>query len=227
MEFLGFANSDFDFFKKKSTTNKEDYDNKKEEVRRHFREYCYEIQKNYHSLTGGAILFEKDFQGLNKSKNYISAFSKISDMDYIDLIIDLSQNEISIGLVSIQGEDLSQYKKLKELIAVKSDVFHKFYKENKSMHAVLYTKGYKKAADDVWTEDIKYENNELSISGLQGLIDNISNLEISSNKKRIPVVFMGMRFLKSDAIKIGKSLASKSCGEIVKLLNLCDLIKHT
>lgn len=52
MEFLGFQAADFDFFKEKDRYVKDDYNKNREEMKFHFRSFCYDIQKIYYSKYG-------------------------------------------------------------------------------------------------------------------------------------------------------------------------------
>jgi hypothetical protein len=226
MDFLGFVNSDFDFFKKKSLMNKLEYDEKREELKRHFREFCYQIQKNYHVINGGTLLFDKDFQGLNRNKSLVSAKSKISDIDFINLSIDLCHENISINLTIPPDGDYMKLEAFKSVLVNKREIMTRFFKENKHMFILLYKRNYKKQGDDVWTEEYKFENSELCLGNYETLIENIDKIQPNPiNMKKLAGTQIRVQFSKTDATKTGKLLASRACGEIIKMLNLCNSIK--
>ena len=226
MDFLGFINSDFDFFKKKGLMNKLEYDTKKEELKRHFREFCYVIQKNYHGINGGTLLFDKDFQGLSKNKNIICAKLRIPDIDFINLSIDLCQENISINLVSPPDGDYTKFEQFRNVLINKKEMMTKFFKENKPMYILLYKRNYKKQGDDVWIEEYKFENNELCLGNYDTLIENIDKIQPSPiNMKKLSGIKIRVQFSKSDTTKTGKLLATRACGDIIKMLSLCDSIK--
>ena len=127
MDFSGFVNADFDFFKKKGTMSKAEYDEKKEDVKRHFREFCYEIQKSFYSASGGTLVLEKNFQGLNKNKNSISAISQIDRMDLLNLKIELSQDNVLVGLICPYNGDYLKFEALKKILDSERDMFIKFF----------------------------------------------------------------------------------------------------
>lgn len=226
MEFLGFANNDFHFFRKKNTMGKAEYDERKEEVKRHFREFCYQIQKSYHSESGGTLPLDKDFHGLGKSKNYITAFNKISDTDIFGLYIMLNQDGININLSCPWDGDPAKFEELKNVIDNKKEELTKFFKGNKSMHIVLFTRNSKKQGEDTWTEEFKFTNNELSRGDYEILVQNMEKLQpgATENKK-----LAGLRICtgisKSEAVKLGKMLPTRACAEVIKLLKLCSSIK--
>lgn len=227
MEFLGFINSDFDFFKKKDTMDKIRYDEKKEEVKRHFREFCYEIQKDYHTVTGGTLHLDKNFQGLNKNKNILSAISKTGSLDFFDLGIDLSQDGIYINLICPPDADYIKYEKLKQVMGSKRQVFLNFFKCNKNMFIVLYRRNYKKPLDGRWEEEFKFINNELTSDNYDMLLCNMDKLQPSPyDNKNIAGLHIKTQFSKSDAVKMGKNLASRSCDEIIKMLGLMETLKE-
>jgi YD repeat-containing protein len=120
MDFSGFDSNDFDFFRKKAGFSKSEYDEKKENVKRHFREFCYQIQKNYHTDTGKTLTLEKDFQGLIKSRNTISAKTIVEDNKYFGITIVLNQDSLNINLVCPPDDDHNKFEHFKELVAAKN-----------------------------------------------------------------------------------------------------------
>lgn len=222
MEFYGFSNSDFDFFRKKNSMSKMEYDVKKEEIKRHFRELCYEIQKNYHSTTGETLLLDKNFQNFNRNKNYLTATSQIDKINAFYLKIELCQENIHIGLVCPSDGDCLKYDGLKQLIKDKKDIFLKFFKENKSMFVLLYKRNGKKTGDEGWVEEYRFNNNELILGNFDLLISNMEKIQPSQcNSKSMGGIQIRAQFTKSDAVKMGKMLAARSCREIISLLSLC------
>lgn len=226
MEFLGFANNDFDFFRKKNAMGKTEYDERKEEIKRHFREFCYQVQKNYHSESGGTLPLDKDFHGLGKSRNYISAFSRISDMGAFGLYIMLNQDGININLSCPWNGDPIKFEELKGVIDNKKEELTKFFKENKSMHIVLFTRNCKKQGEDIWAEEFKFTNNELSRGDYAILIQNMERLQPSPiEDKKLAGLRICTLISKSEAVKLGKMLPARACTEVIKLVKLCSSIK--
>lgn len=226
MEFLGFANNDFDFFRKKNTLNKTEYDQKREELKRRFREFCYQIQKCYHSTTNSTLVFDKDFQGLGKNRNSILARCKIDSIIYLGLNIVLSQDSISINLVCPPDGDCLKFQEFKNILTSRREIFTKFFNENKNMFLVLFKRNLKKIGEDMWEEEFKFENNELSYGELELLINNMEKLQPSTvDSKKSAGVNIRTQISKSDAVKTGKQLPAKVCGEIVNFLDLCKILK--
>lgn len=226
MDFSGFDSSDFDFFKKKGVYSKSEYDEKKEEVKRHFREFCYQIQKNYHTDTGKTLILEKDFQGLIKSKNTVSAKIVFEDMKYFGISIILGQDSLNINLVCPPDDDYNKFEYLKHLIAAKKELLVKFFKENKGAFLVLCKRNYKKPGDDTWEEEFKFDNNELCYGDYKKLLENMEKLQpLPINSKKLSGLYIRAQFSKTDAVRIGKQLPVRACSEIIKFLNLCDTFK--
>jgi tetratricopeptide (TPR) repeat protein len=178
MEFLGFDSNNFDFFKKKSSMGKAKLDEQKEEVKRCFREFCYQVQKNYHSSTGKALILDKDLQGLNRNKNYITAKHQIDASASFNISIILGQDNISINLVCPPDEDYMKFQEFKNILSTKEDTFIKFFKGNKNMQLVLYKRNVKKSGDDSWDEEFRFDNNELSLGDYKVLIENLAKLQL-------------------------------------------------
>jgi hypothetical protein len=226
MDFSGFDSSDFDFFRKKGVVSKSEYDEKKEAVKRHFREFCYQIQKNYHVDTGKTLPLEKDFQGLIKSKNTVSAKSMVEDMKYFGMTIVLNQDSLSINLVCPPDDDYNKFEYFKQLILAKKELFVKFFKENKGIFLVLCKRNYKKPGDDTWDEEYKFDNNELCFGDYKKLLDDMDKLQpFPINSKKLSGLYIRVQFSKTDAVKIGKQLPVRACSEIVRFLNLCETLK--
>jgi hypothetical protein len=205
---------------------KAEYDEKKEELKRHFREFCYQMQKCYHSTTEGTLLLDKDFQGLNRNKDYISAKSKISGLDFLDLTIDLCQDNITINLVSPPDGDYQKLEKLKGFLTNRKEAFTKFFKENKQVFIVLYRVEYKKSGEGSWIEEFKFTNNELSLGDFKVLIDNMEKLQPSPyNIKKSAGIHIRAQISKSDIIRMGKTLPSRVCTEVIRFLSFCDALK--
>lgn len=222
MEFLGFTNNDFDFFKKKSMMDKAEYNERREEVKRHFRELCYQIQKNYHSLTGGTLLLDKDFHGLAKNKAYIYAFSKMDDADVFGLYIMLGKDSLNINLCCPYDGNPVKFQELKGIINDNKDKFAKFFKENKNMHIELFSRNYKKQGEDGWTEEFKYTNNELNQGDYNNLIKNMEKLQPDPlDDKNLAGLRICTIVSKPDAIKLGNALSLKLCKDIIRLIKLC------
>lgn len=226
MDFSGFENADFDFFRKKGSMNKEEYDIKKEEVRRHFRELCYQIQKSYHSTTGRTLALDKDFAGLGKIKNMISAKSKIEGMDYFNLCIFQTQDGISINLACPPADEFIQYQRLKNVMASRKELFAKFFKENRNTYIVLCKRNYRKPGDDAWEEEFKFDNNELCLGNFDLLTGNMDRLQpFPMENKKLGGLYIRTQFLKSESVKLGKQLPSRICTEIIKFFCFCEILK--
>lgn len=226
MEFSGFTNSDFDFFKKKSTMSKMEYDERKEEIKRSFREFCYEIQKNYHSSTGGTLLLDKNFQTLNRNKNYVSAISKPDKTDLLSLKLELCQDNISLALVCPPDADSIKFERLKQSVRDKQDILARFFKENKSMFIMLYKRNSKKSGDDLWNEEFKFSNNELILGNYDLFLENLEKLQPQEyDSKKLAGLHIKEQFLKVEAIRMGKMLSSRVCSDIIKLMDLQEKLR--
>lgn len=226
MDFLGFANSDFDFFRKKGTLAKPEYDKKKEEVKTHFREFCYQLQKCYHTETSGTLPLDKDFHGLNKNRDCIKAKSAAGRGGLFGLSIDMSQDGIAISLVCPSDPDVNRVEELKGTIVSKGNELADFFKENREAFVVLYRIDGKKSSDRLWNEEFKFSNRELSSGDFTVLLQNIEKAgEGGDSLKSCPGFRIKEQFPKSDAVKQGKLLPSKACGEVMKLFKLCDALE--
>lgn len=227
MDFLGFSNSDFDFFKKKSTMDKQEFDARKEEVKRHFREFCYQVQKCYHSTTGGTLSLDKDFQGLNRNRNCIMAKSQVHGIDIMEQVIEMGQDKISIYLVCPKTDNTNvDLQTLKNLMEEKQDVFLKYFKQNKEMSIALCSRNVKKSSSEDWGEEYKFDNKELSLEGCKLLINNIDKFQAQDTGNKVQhSIRIRAQFLKNDVVRTGKALAERSCSEIIKFQNLCTALQ--
>lgn len=220
MDFLGFMSEDFDFLKRKASMAKPEYDKKKENVKRHFREFCYQIQKSYHTNTGGTLLLEKDFQGLNKNKEGVWAKKKIDGTDLFGLKIYLSRDNISINLVCPPDGDYNKFEKFKDIVTNNKKVLSAYFNENKSAFLILYRLDYKKSDEGVWDEEFKFSNREMCLENYKVLIENMEKLQPSAHdSKKLAGISIRVQFSKSDIIRSGKTLSSRACTEIIKLIN--------
>lgn len=226
MEFLGFANTDFDFFKKKNSLNKPEYDERKEEVKRHFREFCYQIQKNYHSTTNKTLVLDKDFQGLSKNKNSVLAKCMVDSIAYMDLNLVLSQDYITVNLVCPPDDEYLKFEDFRNAIINKKEIFVRFFKENKNIFLILYKRNSKKTGEDIWEEEFKFDNNELSLGNYEVLLENMAKLQpYPHENKKNSGLNIRAQFSRQDAVKIGRQLPERVCLEINKFLGLCEDLK--
>jgi hypothetical protein len=222
MDFMGFVNGDFDFFKKKAAMAKPEYDEKKEEVKRHFRELCYQVQKQYHSVTGGTLLLDKDFQGLNKNKNHISAKCKIDEIDFAFLSIELNGECVSINLISPPDGDYLKFEKFREAVKEKSNETARFFKEERSAILALYKLDVKKAGEDAWKEEFKFLNREMCSEDYKLLLENMERLQpIPYNSRKSAGAKIKIQHPKSEVVRVGKMLPSRLCTELISFLKLC------
>jgi hypothetical protein len=228
MDFVGFVNSDFDFFKKKTTMDKQEYDERKEEVKRHFREFCYQVQKCYHLVTGGTLVLDKDFQGLNRNRNSITAKSQVYGFDIMEQVMEMNQDKIFIYFVCPKSDGNSaDLQVLKNLIEDKKDIFSRFFKENKEVSLALFSRHVKKAASEDWIDECKFDNSELSLGDYKILVSNIEKLQSQEVVNKIKCsIRIRTQFSKNDIIRTGKAFAERSCGEIIKLQNLCNILQE-
>lgn len=226
MEFAGFTNNDFDFFRKKGSMSKAELDDRKEEVKRRFREFCYQLQKSYHSVTGGTLLLDKDFQGLGKNRNYIYASSKINCNELFNLYIFFTQEGININISCPPDGDYMKFQQLKGVINTNKEIIAKFFKENKPMFLTLYSRNLKKQGEDTWTEEYKFNNNEMCYGNYDTLLKNMEKLQPSViDGKSYAGMRIAAQYLKVEASKIGKALPGRVCADVVKLQELCCALK--
>lgn len=226
MEFTGFTNSDFDFFRKKGSLNKSELDDKKEEIKKHFREFCYQIQKSYHSTTSGTLVLDKDFQGLGKNKNSIYACNKFADKELFSLYIIFSKEGISISLACPDDDDITKFSQLKNSIKDNGKVLANFFKENKNMFLSLYSINNKKHSENTWTEVYKFSNNEMCHADYSLLLSNMEKLQPSeAGCNTMAGLRISSQYLKTDAVRIGKNLPERANADIIRLLALYEDMK--
>ena len=91
---------------------------------------------------------------------------------------------------------------------------------------MLYSRNFKKSGDDNWSEEYRFNNNELSIGSYDILINNMEKLQPSEyNNKKLAGIHIGAQFSKSDSTRMGKVLAARCSTEIIKLVGLCKAIE--
>lgn len=225
MDFFGFMNEDFDFLKRKASMTKPEYDEKKEDVKRRFREFCYQIQKSYHISTGGTLLLDKDFQGLNKNKEGVTARCRVDGNSLLGLKISLDPDNISINLICPSDGSYQKIEKFKDILINSKEILSSYFKENKTAFLVLYRIDHKKSAEGVWTEEFKFSNREMCLDDYHVLTDNLEKLQPRTyDPKKIAGVSIRVQFSRGDIIRSGKTLPSRTCTEIIKLLNLSQKI---
>ena len=225
MDFNGFESSDFEFFKRKKTMEKSEYEKKKEGLKRLFRGLCYQLQKCYHKNTDGVLILEKDFQGLNKGKDHLYARANINGIDFLGLEIDLYQEGLNINLISPADGDYLKFELFKNALKDKKDIFARLFRENKSIYMTIYKRDIKKPRTGCWTEEFKFENKELNINNLDLVVNNIEKIQpYPFDNKNIGGVKIKLNIPRPEAIKQGKALPNKVCTEVIKMFNFCELI---
>ncbi|MDI6619280.1 MAG: hypothetical protein QME45_11515 [Clostridiales bacterium] len=225
MDFMGFTGDDFEFFKRKNDLAKAEYNDKREQMKKHFREFCYQVQKSYHTSTGKVLTLEKDFKGLNKMKSSISANCDIESSGIFNLKIDFYRDNIGIYIECPKGRDYDGIKKLEDILTNKKDTLTGFFKGNRNMILMLLYSESKKSNNNNGHEEMKLSNNELCFGNYDMLVKKIEELlPPCYNKKSTLNIKIGMQYLKPDALKIGKALPSRACSEIIGLLDLCGAI---
>lgn len=221
MDFSGFINEDFDFLKRKASMAKPEYDEKKENVKRHFREFCYQIQKSYHTSTGGTLLLDKDFQGLNKNKEGISASNRIDDTGFLGLKICLSHDNISLNLICPSNGNHQDFEKFRDIVINNKELLSSYYKENKAAFLILYSIEYKKSGEGVWNEEFRFSNREMCLDNYRVLIENMEKIQPRPyDPKKVAGVSIRMQLSRGEIIRSGKTLPSRACAEIIKLLGI-------
>lgn len=209
MEFNGFAGSDFDFFKKKDKLEKDDYERGRNEVKVHFRGLCYEIQKIYHSRTGGVLDLQKDFQNFNKRSNNISVEHISSNYR---IMIALNSEALDIELINTvenreQGEEL--LKSLKE----KKNVLWEYLISSKNMHLYLdeQLKSRKNRVFSFSSMEMNSKNYEAIVKFIEeSLRDGKSNLTLT----------VSCSFNKKECLRQGKGILNSAYDTTMKMMEL-------
>jgi hypothetical protein len=209
MEFNGFVGSDFDFFKKKDKLDKEAYERGRNEVKVHFRGLCYEIQKIYHTKTGGVLELQKDFQNFNRRSNNI--FVEHNSKNY-KVIIALNGDSLDIELIcsvssTEEGEMLLKF--LKE----RKNVVWEYLMSGKHMH--LYLEEQLKSRKN---RIFSFNSIEMNGKSYESIINFIEE-KVKQNKHNITFA-IGYSFNKKECLRQGKGLLGTAYDTTMKMMEL-------
>jgi hypothetical protein len=211
MEFSGFIGSDFDFFKKKEKMVKEDYDKGRNNLKIHFRSFCYQIQKVYYQKTGSVLYLEKEFQNFNKRSNEISV-ERIDNQNNYKLVFTLNPDHLNIEL-RLLCEDKVRFDGIIEILKSKKPSIWQFLSSHK--HVIIYAdfpqKNKKSVVHKLTSIDISNKNYD-------AFIENVNN-NISRDKYACSVCF-GYNLPKNECIKQGKNLKNIAYDAVTSILSL-------
>lgn len=211
MEFSGFTGADFDFFRKKDKMAKEDYEKGRNNLKLHFRSFCYEIQKVYHQKTGSVLYLEKEFQNFNKRSNEIFV-ERISNQSNCKVVFTLNPDHLNIEL-RLLCEDKDRFDGVVEMLKNKKPSIWHFLSSNKHViiHADFPQKNKKSIVQKLTSIDISNKNYD-------SFIENVNN-NISKDKY-VCSVCLGYNLPKNECIKQGKNLKNIAYDAVASILNL-------
>ncbi|MDO6353579.1 hypothetical protein Q3V94_00580 [Caloramator sp. CAR-1] len=199
MDFNGFVAADFDFFKKKDKFTKEEYDKFRNEVKLHFRKFCYELQKIYHKNTDGVLELDKEFHGFSKKSEEIAAYNLIKD----DMRIKFFLNSENVGICLEIKDD-----NLKDFLTKYKDVIKQFLFSNKHAFIELQNLGKGDKKTRILALDYSEKNYE-------GFI-------MESNKSK--TLLVGFIYNKNEAIKLGKDITKHIHENYYEISKIKDLM---
>ncbi len=210
MDFNGFANSDFDFFKKKDKMSKVDYEEGRKNLKTHFRGLCYEIQKLYYKEHSVPFYIEKEFQNFSKRSTSINA---MHDVENSPIKLNLLLNEEGIyNIIELSNEipviDILSNKK-KDIISFITSSRNRFIK------ADLNLKSKNKNI-------IKLNSYEMSDKNFDNLCANLS--ESIKNGKEVSS-HIGYFYSKSECVKQGKDFLNTAYGSVLELLKFSNKLE--
>lgn len=199
MDFNGFVAADFDFFKKKDKFTKEEYDKFRNDIKLHFRKYCYELQKIYHKNTDGVLELDKEFHGFYKKSDEIAAYNLINE----NLRIKFFLNSENVGTCLELKHD-----NLKDILTKHKELIRQFMFLNKHAFIELQTmgKGDKKTR----------------VSALDYSEKNYESFMVESNKSK--TLLIGFIYNKNEAIKLGKDITKHIYENYFEINKVKDLL---
>ncbi|MCX7903462.1 MAG: hypothetical protein N2486_03015 [Caloramator sp.] len=199
MDFNGFVAADFDFFRKKDKLTKEEYDKFRNDIKLHFRKFCYELQKIYHKNTGGVLELDKEFHGFSKKSDEIAAYNLIKD----DLRIKFFLNCENVGTCLELKHD-----NLKDILSKHRDAIRQFIFSNK--HAFIEVQTFGKSSDK-----------KMRISSLDFSEKNYELFLMEANKSKILLV--GFIYNKNEVFKFGKDITKHIYENFFEINKIKDL----
>lgn len=213
MEFNGFVNMDFDFFRKKDKLSSEDYDNARNNLKTHFRGMCYEFQKMYFKNTGNFFDMEKEFQNFNKRSTSINAAHIIKSND-LKLNFELNSDGMYIEIALPTSGSLGAL----DYLIKKKDALFNFIMGNRFrvVKAYITSKSKELSCIKLSGYDISEKNYEVFIKNLQ------NNLK---SGKQISKLTLGYYFNKVECTKQGKNLINSVYDSVIGILSVADNIK--
>ncbi|KRQ87246.1 hypothetical protein ABG79_01049 [Caloramator mitchellensis] len=200
MEFNGFLTADFDYFKKKDKMTKEEYEKTRNDIKLHFRKYCYELQKQYHKITGGVLELDKEFHSFTKKSDEIAAFSDISQKSKLKIFLNSEFLGVTIELKCPNYEELLQDKK---------DLIWEFMLSNKHTF-IEYLPNIKNV------KNIRILSHELNSKNYENIINALKNTQ----NKSLSLIQIGYLFNKNESIKLGKDIVRNAYDALIKTLEL-------
>jgi hypothetical protein len=210
MDFNGFANSDFDFFKKKDKMSKVDYEEGRKNLKTHFRGLCYEIQKLYYKEHSVPFYIEKEFQNFSKRSTSINAMHNVENSS---TKLNLLLNEEGIyNIIEFSNETLViniLNEKRKDIIGFITG------SRNRLINADLNLKSKNKSI-------IKLNSYEMSDKNFDNLYTNLS--ESIKNGKEVSF-YIGYFYSKSECVKQGKDFLNTAYNSVLELLKFSNKLE--
>lgn len=170
MEYNGFTMSDFDFFKKRDKMEKNDYEKGRNDLKMHFRGFCYEMQKEYHKKTGGVFEISHDYQSFTKKSTSICALKELKD-NMFDLYMELNSENIIIE-ISFSPTSVQSGKEFVEILKSKKDVFKEYVMKSNNIALAYKYVGKDKKVDSykIKSIDMNSRNYETLVTKLEEMV---------------------------------------------------------
>jgi hypothetical protein len=211
MEFAGFIGADFDFFRKKDKMTKEEYEKGRNNVKIHFRGLCYEIQKIYHTKTGGVFDLDKEFQNFNRrSKEIWAEHRDIENKCCIDL--QLNGEFLSITQ-SLESKDLNELETIIAILTNKKNIIWQCLSSNK--HMMIYAEFPQKAKK---INSLQLSSLNISNKNYDAFVDFINDNK--ANEKYVSKVVIGYNFSKNECVKQGQNFKNTAYDAVINMLKL-------
>lgn len=212
MEFNGYTNMDFDFFRKKDKLLKTDYDSARNNLRLHFRGMCYGLQKLYYKNVGEVFTLEREYQNFNKRSTSINASHIIKDGDTsLRLNLELDNNGLFVEIV-IPEEVAKSWGGYVEYLKANKQQILNYVMGNR--FRICYAEVGKKVKD---LSIIKVSGFEISDKNYDNFIKNLENSLKAGNT--IGKLCVGYFYNKGESTKQGTELLDVVYDSITSLKN--------
>jgi hypothetical protein len=215
MEFNGFVGTDFDFFKKKDKMLKDEYEKGRNDVKLHFRSFCYEIQKIYHKKTGGVFELDKEFQNFNKRSTSIYV-DKAGEKDKFKLHMQMNSDFMNIEAL-FQPQNSGDIEYIVRVLKDNRNLLWDYAMASKyiTVSADFQSKDKKVNTIKLTSLEINKKNYDSFLAAFE------SNAAFGKVLQRFSV---GYCFSKNECVKQGKNFVNTAYDSVMGITNLVEQI---